>query len=42
MNSVTPYGGAETAVGFKRALCSLPFDLGQAAIDSRDSIFASS
>ena len=36
-----PYGGAVSAVAFKRALSSLPFDLGQAAIDSRDSIFAS-
>jgi len=31
-----------TAVGSERALSSLPFDLGQAAIDSRDSILASS
>ena len=37
-----PYGAAVTAVGSERALSSLPFDLGQAAIDSRDSILASS
>ena len=42
MNSVTRTGAAVTTVGSKRARSSLPFDLGQAAIDNRDSIFASS